>query len=325
MFAGHIVAPSKIELIEVEEPQLSDKGGEILFQPECACLCGSDMPFFTMNGEFDPPVIGHSLHEMIGSVIDTNGSKFRPGDRVLAVPIYQVGFFERYVLTEERAIPLADNIAEDIAMMAQPLGTVLYALRKLPNLLGKSVAVVGQGPIGQLFDLAVRNLGARNIIGIDPIPERLELSQKSGTTHRINPQESDPIETIKQITNGAMVDVVIEAVGHQHQALNECVGLVKKFGTLLYFGVPPTTIDDVRWGDVFRKNLTVITSVEPDFSLDFPLAMQWISEGRVDVSHLLTHRYPLSEIQKAYEHFRDKTDGSIKVLIEFPSWKHKTV
>ncbi|MCA9039928.1 MAG: zinc-binding dehydrogenase [Planctomycetaceae bacterium] len=318
-------APNKIELIEIDEPQLSNKGGEILFQPECACLCGSDMPFFTMNGEVDPPVIGHSLHEMIGSVIDTSGTKFKPGDRVLAVPIYQVGFFERYVLTEERAIPLADNIAEDIAMMAQPLGTVLYALRKLPNLLGKTVVVVGQGPIGQLFDLALRNLGASKIIGVDPIPARLEASRKSGATHVICNGDTDPVEEVKRLTNGAMADVVIEAVGHQNQALNLCVKLIKKFGTMVYFGVPATTIDNVHWGEVFRKNLTVITSVEPDFSIDFPLAMQWISEGRVDVSHLLTHRYSLSEIQKAYEHFRDKTDGSIKVLIEFPSWKHKSV
>ncbi|MAT14800.1 MAG: alcohol dehydrogenase [Planctomyces sp.] len=318
-------APNKIELIEIDEPKLSDKGGEILFQPECACLCGSDMPFFTMNGEVDNPVIGHSLHEMIGSVIETSGSKFKPGDRVLAVPIYQVGFFERYVLTEERAIPLADNIAEDIAMMAQPLGTVLYALRKLPNMLGKTVAVVGQGPIGQLFDLALRNLGASKIIAIDPIDARLETSRKSGATHVINNTETDPVEEIKRINGGALADVVIEAVGHQNQALNLCVDLVKKFGLLVFFGVPAQTIDKVRWGDVFRKNLTVITSVEPDFSIDFPLAMQWISEGRVDVSHLLTHRYPLSDVQKAYEHFRDKTDGSIKVLIEFPSWKHKTV
>ncbi|QDU81786.1 D-arabitol-phosphate dehydrogenase [Polystyrenella longa] len=325
MFAGHISAPNKIELVEVEEPKLSNQRGEILFQPECACLCGSDMPFFTMSGEVDTPVVGHSLHEMIGSVIDTNGSKFKPGDRVLAVPVYQVGFFERYVLSEERAIPLADNIAEDIAMMAQPLGTVLYALRKLPNMLGKTVAIVGQGPIGQLFTLALRNLGASRIIAIDPLAARLEVSRKSGATHFICNGDADPVEEVTRITNGAMVDVVIEAVGHQYQQLNLCAKLVKKFGMLVYFGVPAQTIENVGWGEVFRKNLTVVTSVEPDFSLDFPLAMQWISEGRVDVSHLLTHRYPLSDIQKAYEHFRDKTDGSIKVLIEFPSWKHKTL
>ena len=47
--------------------------------------------------------------------------------------------------------------------------------------------------------------------------------------------------------------------------------------------------------------------------------MRWIGEGRVDVMKIVTHRYPLSEIQTAFEMFRDRTDGALKVLIDFPS------
>ena len=51
----------------------------------------------------------------------------------------------------------------------------------------------------------------------------------------------------------------------------------------------------------------------------FPLAMRWISEGRIDLSPLVTHRFELRDIQKAFETFRDKTDGALKVVVRFPS------
>lgn len=325
MFAAQITDPGRIDLIEVEEPKLTDQPGEVLFQPECACLCGSDVPFFLKNGEQGYPVVGHSLHEMVGSVIDTNGSKFQPGDRVLAVPVYQVGFFERYVLSEQRVIPLAPGIPEEIAMMAQPLGTVLYALRKLPNLLGKTVAVFGQGPMGQLYDMTLRNLGAAKVIGIDPLEERLELSRKSGATHVFCNQNESPVEYIKEVNGGELADLVIEVVGHREQAFNDCIEAAAYGSDLLYFGVPPETIDNIQWRSLFRKNIQVYTSVEPDFDVDFPLAMQWIADGIVDVSHLLTHRFPLSEIQSAYELFSQRADGACKVILEFPSWAHKTL
>lgn len=65
--------------------------------------------------------------------------------------------------------------------------------------------------------------------------------------------------------------------------------------------------------------MTVHTSVNPDFRRDFPPAMQWIGEGLIDVKPLMTHRFPLSEIQTAFETFRDRKDGALKVLVEFPS------
>ncbi len=69
---------------------------------------------------------------------------------------------------------------------------------------------------------------------------------------------------------------------------------------------------------------TVHTSINPDFRRDFPLAMQWIAERRVDVNPLVTHTYKLSEIQTAFETFRDRREGAIKVFVEFPSYRKST-
>lgn len=321
MFAGQMNAPGRVELVDIPEPELPSRDpngpGQILFQPTLSCLCGSDLPFFQGSDEF-PIQEGHSLHEMIGTVVATNGEKFKEGDEVLAVPIDQLGLYERYVVDETRAIPVDQRVPGEHALLAQPLGTVIYALKKLPNVLDLDVAIVGQGPIGQLFNIALSNMGARQVIGIDLLPSRLAHSIKLGATATVCNAEVDPAEAVADLTGGRLADVVIEVVGHADQAINLCISLARQAGRMLYFGVPPETLDGVRWRDLFLKNLTVHTSVNPDFERDFPLAMRWIGEGRVDVSGLVTHRFPIHEIQQAFETFNERRDGCLKVFLDYP-------
>lgn len=322
MLAGNFIGPSRIELIDVPEPELpgsADSLGQIIFQPECTCLCGSDLPFFRGTDEW-PIEVGHSLHEMTGTVVDTNGSRFKPGERVLCVPVNQLGLQERFVVDETRAIPLDTRVSEEEAMLAQPLGTAIYALKKLPNLTDLDIAVVGQGPMGQLFNASLRNLGARHIIGIDLLESRLAQSPTFGTTETVCNKTEDPVAAVKEILGGNLPDVVIEAVGHYDQQFDLCVDLCRHGGRILYFGVPPERIE-VGWRNLLFKNLTVHTSINPDFARDFPLAMRWIGEGRLNVKPLITHRFPLENIQEAFEVFLEKRDGALKVLVEFPSWK----
>ena len=322
MFAGHMPAPGQVELVDIPEPELPprdpDGPGQILFQPTLSCLCGSDLPFFQGSDEY-PILEGHSLHEMIGTVVATNGERYQVGEEVLAVPLEQRGLYERYVVDETRTIPVDTRVAKEHALLAQPLGTVIYALKKLPNVLDLDFAVVGQGPIGQLYNMALSNMGARQVIGIDLLPSRLAHSQKHGATATVCNAEVDPVEAVSELTGGRMGDVVIEVVGHADQAINLCISLARHAGRMLSFGGPPETIDGVRWRDLFMKNLTVHTSVNPDFDRDFPLAMRWIGEGRVDMSGLVTHRFPISEIQQAFDLFSSRGDGCLKVFLDYPS------
>jgi threonine dehydrogenase-like Zn-dependent dehydrogenase len=327
MLAGRITKLGTIELANVEEPELAPRdsseagagGGEIIFQPRHACLCGSDLPYVYEAQPSYPLADGLSLHEMVGTVVATSGTRFRAGDRVLAVPVGQVGLFERFRLSEERAIPLDPRVPPEVALLAQPLGTVIYGLKKLPPILDLDVAVVGQGPIGQLFVSALRNLGAREIIALEPVASRLERSRAHGATVLIDPASRDAVEEVARATGGRMADVVIEAVGHADQALSLCVDLCREGGRILYFGVPTELLDRVPWRRLFFKNLTVHTTVNPDFRRDFPLAMRWIAERRIEVASLETHRFPLARIQEAFDTFHEKVGGALKVLIDFPS------
>ena len=328
MLAGHFVSRRQVELVQIDEPQLpsSDMSpGQIIFQPEMTCLCGSDLPFF--DGDFEghpieyPQPVGMSLHEMVGTVIDTNGERWKPGTRVLAVPVGQLGLFERFVLSEDRVVALAPGLSDEMAMLAQPFGTVVHALKKLPNMINRDVVVLGQGPIGQMFNTGLRNMGARRIIGIDPLESRLKFSRTMGATDTICAKGADAVEQVREILSGDLPEIVIEAVGHRGQALNDAIELTRSFGKILYFGVPANTIDGVKLRAALFKNLVITTSIHPDFERTFPLAMQWIAEGRVNLKPLITHRFQLAQIQQAFDTFRDRIDGAQKVLVEFPSWK----
>jgi threonine dehydrogenase-like Zn-dependent dehydrogenase len=203
--------------------------------------------------------------------------------------------------------------------MAQPLGTVIHALRYLPNVIDLNTIVVGQGPIGQLFCAALRNLGARRIIGIDPVASRLKASPAMGATDVINPDRHDPVEQVRQMTDGAMADLVVEAVGHRSLSINLCIDLCAQRGRILSFGISEANVDGIQWKAMLWKNVTLHASINPEFSRDFPLAMRWIAEGRVDVTPIITHRFALSEIQAAFDTFRERRDGALKVLVEFPA------
>ncbi|MCR9200130.1 MAG: zinc-binding dehydrogenase [Planctomycetaceae bacterium] len=297
--------------------------GQIVFQPELTCLCGSDLPFF--DGEFEghdisyPQEPGMSLHEMVGTVVDTNGSRWVQGTRVLAVPVGQQGLFERYVLSEDRAIALDPRLDDPIALMAQPFGTVVWALKKLPNMIDRDVAVLGLGPIGQMFVAGLRNMGARRIIGIDPIADRCQLARQMGATDVVAITGLEATDQVRDLLGGELPEIVVEAVGHRAQALNDAIDLTAEFGSVLYFGVPANEIHNVRLKDAMLKNVRILTSLHPDFERTFPLAMQWLAEGRIDLAPLLTHRFALNDIQTAFDTFRDRKDGAIKVLVEFPA------
>jgi threonine dehydrogenase-like Zn-dependent dehydrogenase len=314
MLAGQFVGCRDLRLVEVPEPHLADSSilpGQIVFQPEMTCLCGSDLPFFDSGFEGHPieypQPVGMSLHEMVGTVVATNGERWKPGSRVLAVPLGQQGLSER--------------LSDELAMLAQPFGTVVWALKKLPNMIDRDVAVVGQGPIGQMFNAGLRNLGARQIIGIDPVASRLKVSRTMGATATVCSRGLDAVEAVRELLGGELPEIVIEAVGHKAQALNDAILLTRDFGQVLVFGVPPERIDGVMLRAAMWKNLSITTSLHPDFERTFPLAMQWIAEGRVNLAPLITHRFPLRDIQVAYNTFRDRIDGAQKVLVEFPSWK----
>ena len=337
MKAVQITGPRKAEIIEVEMPVL--KEGDVRVRIQKTCLCGSDIPYFGYDqqklldegkpnaaGHIDysqsnvyPLPVGLSLHECVGVVVESASSDFQEGDFVLALPFDQYGFFEYLTLPESRIFPLPEEpVSKQEILMAQPLGTLLYAWRMMPEIEGKKVAVIGQGPIGLMFNALLKLRGVGTVIGIDRLEERASVGRQMGADEIIVSGGAVSVEQLSDLTNGDMADVVIEAAGHADLSFNEAVDLVRKEGTIFEFGVVDTDyVDNYPFGKVFYKNLTVRHSVGAKDKGDFLTAADLIAEGKVDMKPLLTHSFPFENAQTAYETFVDRKDGAIKVLIDF--------
>ncbi|MCC2672625.1 MAG: tdh 2 [Armatimonadetes bacterium] len=318
MQVGQITAPRKISMIELPVPDIED--GQILVKLEAAAICGSDIPYYLMDPTH-PSVAGavaplppfYSLHELVGHVAKSRCDRFKEGDRVLALPFEHRGMAEYFLSAPEVTVPIPSGPADRL-VLSQPLGTVVHACLKLPNVLGHTAVVLGQGPIGQLFTALLRRMGVHRLIAVDILPERLEVSRKMGATHTLCGGEAEVLEAVRDITGGKGADLAIEAVGYG-ETLNQCCGLVRRNGTVLAFGVPHSTHFDFAFRSFFFNEGRMINSIGPDVQYDFPIAVDMVASGAIDVSPLITHTFPFSEADAGFDLFADRRDGVIKAIL----------
>ena len=321
MKAGQIVAPHHIEIIDIDKPNLADySDGTVMIKTIHSAICGSDMPSFVLEHPADRYPLGHglSIHEAIGVVVESKSEKFKVGDEVLALPRHIGGCSEYFLSDENVTVPLVEYHRKDCILMSQPLGTVVWACRKLGNLINLDTVVIGQGPMGLLFTHMLSNLGAKTVITTDLVDFRLEISKQMRATHTINCANEDLVDAVKEITDGKMADLVVEVVGHQTETINTCLQLLKRGATLLAFGVPDDEVYNFNFAEFFRKNIQFIGSVGPDVPNDFPLAMDMIAQERIDVSPIITHHLPFTEAQKGFELALHKKDEAIKIILDYP-------
>jgi 2-desacetyl-2-hydroxyethyl bacteriochlorophyllide A dehydrogenase len=320
MKAAQVVAPKKYAIIDADDPDISSEPvGSVVVKTGRTALCGSDMPVFANEAPASryPLAPGVSMHECIGVVAASKSSRFREGDLVLAIPRNKDGLAEYFVADDSAAVVLPDHEHKDHILLSQPLGTVIWACRKLGSLLARDTVVVGQGPMGLMIAHVLSNLGARSVIVTDVLDYRLAVSRAMRATHCINAAKEIVIDAVADITDGRMADVVIEAVGHQHDTINACLDLVKRGGTVVAFGVPDEKIYPFHFADFFRKNIHLIGSVGQEIHIDVPLAMDMIMQGRINVTPLITHHLPFTDVQRGFDLALSKQNGAIKIIFEY--------
>ena len=317
MKAAQITARGRIDVVNAPDPA-APPPGEVIVTAETGCLCGSDIPFFSEAQASYPLPVGLSLHEIIGRVTVSASPLFDAGDRVLAMPPGLVGCAEQLRLAADRLVHIDADLDNVAAVVSQPMATVLSALTAVPSVVGLTVAVVGQGPIGLLFDTCLSSAGAARIIGIDVREARAARGCEFGATdvvHSREPGGRDAVGRVAQLTGGVMADLVVEAVGHEEQQFNLACALARKRGRVLYFGIPPDRMDGVALEPAVRKSLTIHTSVPDDLRPFVTIAQRMIKRGRVDPARLVTHRFPFSQVQRAFEAYRDR--AGLKVILDF--------
>jgi L-iditol 2-dehydrogenase len=321
MRAVQVIAPGKATFIETPRPEL--KPGHALVRTHRLSLCGSDVRMLHyMEPDHYPCAPGTTGHEVVGIVeaVDSPNANFKVGDMALTLAPDHRGMAEYYLAKVEDIFPLSANRPVEHWLQAQQIGTVIYACKLLPNVVGKTVAVIGQGSAGLWYDFMLRRMGARRVIALDLQPHRLKAGELYGATHTIHNVGIDPAQAICDINDGELADVVIEAAG-EVDTINLAIDLVKIWGYILYFGVPRASNFNYRFERLFYKRVTAQTTVgaqnDPNHNCT-RLALELIASGELDVSPILTHRFPFDQVLDAYELQRTRDEGSIKIVIDMP-------
>ncbi|MGW0824560.1 S-(hydroxymethyl)mycothiol dehydrogenase [Streptomyces sp. NPDC002845] len=168
---------------------------------------------------------------------------------------------------------------------------------------GDTVAVIGCGGVGNAAIAGSRLAGAEKIIAVDIDARKLTTARSIGATHTVNSRESDPVEAIRELTDGFGADVVIDAVGRPETYQQAFYGR-DLAGTVVLVGVPtPEMKLELPLLDVFGRGGTLKSSWYGDClpSRDFPMLINLYLQGRLDLEAFVTETIQLDEVEKAFE------------------------
>jgi len=316
MRTAKIVAPQQIKIIEEPTPDWDNEN--ILVRLKKAAICGSDLPYFreSYKDASYPFPAGYPGHECVGVVEHSTSPKHNTGDVVLVLPPLMNGFKEYHLLPPDRLMTMPKQKDTSILLMTQLLGAVIHCCRKINDVWGKKVVIIGQGPVGLLFNSMLKNMGASKIIGVDVLDYRLQLGSKMGATHIINADTQIVSDIVNEITEGDMADLVVEACGLE-ETLNMCFELARHNGIVAFFGICLQESPRLNFNKLFRKELRIIASVGPSVEIDYTFALQTILDEQIKVCNLISHTLLFSSIQKGFETAIERKDNVIKVVLEF--------
>jgi len=333
------------ELVEVPVPEPGE--GEVLVRVHAASICGTDLHIYDWNewaqGRIRVPMtFGHEVagtvervgpevhHVQPGSFVAAEThiacgvcSTCRTGRahicrnlRILGVDT-EGAFAEYVVVPAANAWIVGEGIHPDHASVMEPFGNAVHATFGTEggeDLLTNPVAVIGCGPIG-LFAVAIaRALGAWKVIAIEPNDERRALAAKMGADLLVDPKSEDPVAAVLGTTDDSGAEVVLEMSGNA-TAIDQGTRMVARGGRMSLLGLPdgPVTLD--LNDQVIFKEARVQGVTGREMFRTWQQTTTLLSTGRVDVSPVITHRFPIGRFEEAFE---IAASGHAAKVIVFP-------
>jgi threonine dehydrogenase-like Zn-dependent dehydrogenase len=338
--------------VEVQDLPIPEPGpGEIVLRTTMTTICGSDLHFldeFPNDLLAGMPGAGTSEgirmgHEAIGIVhsVGEGVTLFRPGDRAISSCLTACGRCDQCLRGDHSActggggvlfgcqaeyyrVPFAELIAarvpdgvsdEEAVLATDIMSTGLGAVERGGAGTGSSVAVFAQGPVGLCATAGARARGCGRVIAVDTLPERLEVSRRFGANDVIDASQTDPVAEIMRLTENRGVDVAIEAVGTP-KTFEACTQVVRRGGSVSSVGVyglhPQISMQTFNPSFLHR---TVVTTLCPIGRHRMEALLELIRYGNVDLAPLFTHRMKLEEVGAAYDLFRAREGGVLKIAL----------
>lgn len=332
-----IQSPGEIRVENVPKPICSD--GQIVIKVRSAGICGSDIGAYRgVNPLVSyPRVIGHEIAGEVAQIPESE-TEFAVGDRVVLEPYVYCGecypcslgrtnccenlrvlgvhidggMCEYFAHPRHLIHKVPDAIPWHILPMAEPLVISMQAVNRPQVKAGEHVAITGAGPIGLLAAQYALTLGARPIL-IDPVQERLDFALTLGVQHVVNPVTCDAVEAIKDITDGRMAEVVIEASGDA-RAIRSSIDYVSYAGRISLVGWPKSDIS-LPTGLFTKKELTIVGSRNSVGM--FPQSLQLIADKKIDVEALITLAVSADEVPGVVQDISAHPERYMKVIAVF--------
>jgi L-iditol 2-dehydrogenase len=333
----------KIVVKEVPDPEL-DADSAIL-KVESVCICGSDVRISRFgNPRVKPPaIIGH---ETAGVVVAAgpNVTRVKVGDRVAIgadVPCgqctwcrngmgnncainYAMGYqipgsfaqfmkLPRLVLEEGPVTPFSQSLSFDTAALAEPLACAINGFELVNLSLGKTVALIGMGPIGcMMVDLA-RIMGAIKVICAQRSRRRMEIAQQYGADVYIASEEEDVVARCRQETGGEGPDVVMTTCGSV-EAHEQAIEMVAHRGYVNLFGGLGKNVRPMSLlSNVIHYKECFVTGSHGSTPRQHEMAVRLLEKGLVRTAPIVTHHFPLACINDGFQVMENKQ--GMKIII----------
>ncbi len=337
-----------IRVEDVKEPKVSP--GQVKVRIKACGICCSDLHEYR-SGPYIIPSRPHPLtnraggpvilgHEFSGEVVELgeNVSRIVVGDRVVINPLIYCGachyckrgqyimctklgtlgfaadgaFAEYGVFPETSLLKLPDSVTDEMGAFVEPLAVAVHGVMRSRMKIGDTVAIVGAGPIGLLVMQACLASGAGRAFIIEPMKARRETALNTGASAALDPTQTDVGKEIGKLTDDLRADVAFDCVGNQ-AAFDTAVKVSGRRSTICVVGLAlkPIEVPFVRlWGH--EKEITFSSGYEDEF----PAAIAFLADKRVDVEPLISSRIKLDElVGKGIKPLIEEADKNIKILV----------
>ena len=335
MKAVQIVKPEQLEIIELEKPEIDNKNN-VLIKMTAAGICGSDVGIYhgTNAAATYPRIIGH---EMVGTVeeIGDNVQNLKPGDRVIVNQVTSCGqcypckkgrgnvcdhlavrgvhidggYREYIAVPESDCYLLPDSLSDQDAVMIEPTTIAIQACTRAELEKDDMLLLYGAGALGSSI-LKIAHQLCDHIIVADVVNEKLEEAKKAGAKYTINVLEEDFLAKVLEYTHGRGATVSIDAacVKNSLLLLLQATG---NAGRVITMGFS-TSATEVNQFLITSKELDVRGSRLQNEM--FGKAIEMIHEGKLNLTGSVSHTFPLTKAQEAFD-FIDSKDSSIRKIV----------
>ncbi|MCL2865365.1 MAG: NAD(P)-dependent alcohol dehydrogenase [Lachnospiraceae bacterium] len=332
----------QIVLVERDIPQLN--ADELLIRLEYVGICGSDLHFYE-DGRLgnwvaeEPLVLGHEPGGVVAE-IGSGVTGFAVGDRValepgvpcgvcetckkgtynlckrmsfMAIPKERAGVFSEYCAhPANMCYKLPDHVSTLEGALMEPLAVGLHALDLADVKVGQSAVVLGCGCIGLVTIMALKAAGVDEIYAVDVIPKRLEKAKEVGALQVFDGKKENVTDIIQTLSRGG-TDHVFETAGTEFTTL-QSAKLVGNAGVVTIIGMCSDPEVKVDLGSLSEKEGTLKTIFR--YRNLYPMAIKLVSQGKMDLSSIVSHEFSLDEISKAIAYNINNKDDVIKAVIK---------